>query len=134
MIDEPGQHFPDRIEIELHIDPDNLGESTVLLIPLYRGGKSVWHQGRDNNGEIDVTVIEIERAALPVTTVYRAFTPNHLSGQSDQIEVDISLLVVGFAREHKVVVNSCLTGDIFGSQGHYSRPACIGTNFSEVLS
>jgi hypothetical protein len=42
--------------------------------------------------------------------------------------------VVGFAREHKVVVISCLTGDIFGSQGHYSRPACIGTHFSEVLS
>jgi hypothetical protein len=134
MIDEPGRHFPDRIEIELHVDPDNLGESTGFLIPLYRGGKSVWHQGRDTTGEIDVAVIEIERAALPVTTVYRAFTPNHLPGQSDQIEVDTSLLVMGFAREHKVVVISCLTRDIVSIPGQYSRPACIGTHFSEVLS
>jgi hypothetical protein len=121
MIDEPGRHFPDCIEIELHVDPDNLGESPVFLIPLYRGGKSV-------------AVIEIERAALPVTTVYRAFTPNHLPGQSDQIEVDTSLLVMGFAREHKVVVISCLTRDIVSIPGQYSRPACIGTHFSEVLS
>ena len=134
MIDGTSRHFPDRIEIELHVDPDNLGESTGFSIPLYRSGKSVWHQGLDTTGEIDVAVIEIERAVLPVTTVYRAFTPNHLPGQSDQIEVDTSLLVVGFAREHKVVVISCLTVDIFGSQGHYARPACIGTNFSEVLS
>jgi len=27
MLDEPSQHFPDRIEIELHIDPDNLARS-----------------------------------------------------------------------------------------------------------
>ena len=53
MIDEPGRHFPDRIEIELHVDPDNLGESTGFLIPLYRGGKSACHQGLDTTGEID---------------------------------------------------------------------------------
>lgn len=53
MIDEPSLHFPDRIEIELHADPDNLGGSTGFLIPLYRGGKSVWHQGLKSTGEID---------------------------------------------------------------------------------
>ena len=134
MIDESSRHFPDRIEIELHVDPDNLGESTGFMIPLYRGGRSVWHQGRDTTGEIDVAVVEIERAALPVTTVYRAFTPNHLPGQSDQIEVDTSLLVVGFAREHKAVATPCLARDIVNIPGQYSRPACIGTNFSKVLS
>ena len=134
MIDESSRHFPDRIEIELHVDPDNLGESTGFLIPLYRGGRSVWHQGRDTTGEIDVAVVEIERAALPVTTVYRAFTANHIPGQSDQIEVDTSLLVVGFAREHKVAVISCLTRDIVSIPGPCSRPARIGSHFSKVLS
>ena len=86
-----------------------------------------WLRGR-------VAVIEIERAALPATTVFRAFTPNHLPGQSDQIEAGTSLLLLGFAREHKVVVISYLTRDILSSPGHYSRPACIGTNFSGVLS
>src|SRR5437867_3541477 len=60
MIDEPSKHFPDRIEIELHIDPDNMAKSTGFSIPLYRHGKSIWRQGLDTAGEIDVAVIEIE--------------------------------------------------------------------------
>ena len=42
VIDEPSRHFPDRIEIELHVNPDNLAESTGFSIPLYRDGKSIW--------------------------------------------------------------------------------------------
>jgi len=48
MIDEPSRHFPDRIEIELHTDPDNLAKSTGFSIPLYRNGKSLWRQGIDS--------------------------------------------------------------------------------------
>ena len=75
MIDEPSKHFPDRIEIELHIDPEDLGKSTGFSIPLYKNGKSIWRQGTDSAGEIDVAVIELERAALPKSAVYRAFSP-----------------------------------------------------------
>ena len=96
MIDEPGRHFPDRIEIELHINPDNVGESTGFSIPLYRNNRSIWRQGSDTAGEIDVAAIEIDRAAFPSTSVYRAFTPDHLPVQFDQIEVGTSVLVVGF--------------------------------------
>ncbi len=96
MIDKPTKHYPDRIEIELHIDPENMAKSTGFSIPLYRDGKSVWRQGLDAAGEIDVAAIEIDRAALPETTVYRAFTPQHLPGPLDQVEVGSTLLVVGF--------------------------------------
>lgn len=96
MLDEPSKHFPDRIEIELHIDPDNLARSTGYSIPLYRDGRSLWRQGLDRAGEIDVAAIEIERPALPASTVYQAFTPRHLVGADDQVEVGTSLLVVGF--------------------------------------
>jgi len=65
MIDEPSKHFPNRIEIELHTNPANLASSTGFSIPLYRDGKSLWRQGKDKAGEIDVAVIELERAALP---------------------------------------------------------------------
>ena len=64
MIDAPSGHFPNRIEIELHVDPDNLAQSTNFSIPLYRDGKSLWRQGLDSAGEIDVAAIEIDRAAL----------------------------------------------------------------------
>lgn len=89
-------HCPDRIEIELHIDAENMTKSTGFSMLLYEDGKSVWRQGLDAGGEIDVAAIEIERQALPESTVYRAFTPAHLCGEFDTVEVGSSLLILGF--------------------------------------
>jgi hypothetical protein len=96
LIDEPSGHFPDRIEIELHTDPGNLARSTGLSMLLYCQGKSVWRDGTDTGGAIDVAVIEIDRAALPKRCVLEAFTPAHLPTACDDIEVGAALLVVGF--------------------------------------
>jgi len=41
-------------------------------------------------------MIEIDRAALPETTVYRAITSKHLGGAPEQVEVGTTLQVVGF--------------------------------------
>ena len=120
VVDEPSKHFPDRIEIELHIDPDNIAKSTGFSIPLYRHGKSIWRQGLDAAGEIDVAVIEIERNALPDTTVYRAFTPGHLHRPPEQVEVGTALLVVGFplgfhdSLHHMPVVRHAVVASSFG--------------------
>ncbi len=96
VIDEANEHFPDRLEIELHIDADNLADSTGFSIPLYRDGKSVWREGRDGGGEVDIAVLALERDALPDATVYRAFTPGSLAAPDDHIEIGRSLLAVGF--------------------------------------
>jgi len=120
MNDKASQHFPDRIKIELHVDPDNLAESTGFSIPLYRDGTAVWRQGIDTAGEIDVAVIEIERDALPPEAVYRAFTPKHLPERFDQVEVGTSLLVVGFplgfhdTLHHMPVVRQAVIASSFG--------------------
>ena len=45
--DEPTKHFPNRIEIELHTDVENLTRSIGLSVLLYLDGKSVWRQGKD---------------------------------------------------------------------------------------
>src|SRR5207342_3742928 len=71
-------------------------EATGFSIPLYAEGKSAWRQGVDAAGEIDVAVIEIDRAALPETAVYHAFTPHHMLPDDAHVEVGSSLLVVGF--------------------------------------
>lgn len=96
MIDEPTGHYPDRIEIELHTDPDNLAQSTGFSIPLYRDGKSIWRQGLDASGEIDVALIQIEKDALPESVMFSAFNPEHLLLPDKPIEVGTSLLIVGF--------------------------------------
>ena len=120
MVDEPSRHFPNRIEIELHTDADNMARSTGFSIPLYRGRKSLWRQGLDGAGEIDVAVIEIERSALPGTTTYRAFTPGHLAGPADRIEIGTPLLVVCFplgfhdTLHHVCVVRHAIVASSYG--------------------
>jgi hypothetical protein len=120
VIDEPSNHFPDSLEIELHTDPDNLAESTGFSIPLYRHGQGIWRQGQDAAGEIDVAVIEIDLAALPDRTVYCAFTPEHVRVDAQHIEVGSLLLVVGFplgfhdTLHHMPVVRHAVIASSFG--------------------
>lgn len=47
--------------------PARAVSSSVLL---YNEDKSIWRQGKDSGGEIDVAVIELERAALPKTVAF----------------------------------------------------------------
>jgi len=120
LIDRPSKHFPDRIEIEIHTDGDDLGQSVGFSLPLYRQGKSLWHQGTDSGGEIDVALIEIDRAALPPSALLCAFTPAHLLGQPAEVEVGTSILVVGFplgfhdTLHHLPVVRQAVVASAFG--------------------
>ncbi len=133
MIDEPSKHFPDRIEIEIHIDTENMARSIGFSMPLYRDGKSLWRQGQDASGEIDVAVIEIERTALPPTAVFRAFTPAHLLGSHDAVEIGASLLVIGFplgfhdTLHHMPVARHAVIASSFGlrfqGQGYFLTDA-----------
>ena len=120
MYDKPSSHFPDRLEIKLHIDAINLTQSTGFSIPLYRDGLSLWRQGLDTSGEIDVAAIEIDQSALPVTTVYRAFTPDHMIQPGEAVEIGTSLLIVGFplgfhdTLHHMPVVRQAVIASSFG--------------------
>ena len=120
FIDKPSNHLPDRIEIELHTDPDNLVVSSAFSIPLYKDGKSVWRQGKDTAGEIDVVAIELDRDALPATMVYRAYSPHHLLDRLDQVDVGTPLLVVGYplgfhdTLHHMPVVRQAIIASSFG--------------------
>ena len=96
LVDEPSSHFPDRIEIEVHTDAENMAQSTGFSVLLYQDGKSNWRQGIDAAGEIDVAVIELDHAALPDSMVYHAFTPGHLRESRHPVEVGTALLMVGF--------------------------------------
>jgi hypothetical protein len=96
VLDEASAHRPDRLEIELHVAPENVAVTTQFSIPLYRNGKSIWREGRDAAGPVDVVALELERPALPKTLLLHAFTPAHLLEQLDRIEVGTSVLIVGF--------------------------------------
>ena len=126
LIDEPSQHHPNRIEIELHTDAADLGKSTGLSMLLFADGKSCWRQGRDAAGEIDVAVIELDRSALPAGALFSAFTPAHLVGADPAqaghagVEVGSSLLIVGFplgfhdTLHHLPVVRQAVLASAYG--------------------
>ena len=96
LIDEPTGHRPDRLEIELHKSIENVAETVLFSIPLYRDGASCWRQAVDGGGEVDVAAIEIDRSALPAGVALASFTPNHLLEDLDPVTVGTPLLVVGF--------------------------------------
>jgi len=96
VLNEPTDHRPNRIEIELHIDPENVAEITHFSIPLYVDNKPVWRQGSDSVGIIDVAAIKLDRSALPKGLLIQSFAPAHLVKDLDDIEVGTSVLTVGF--------------------------------------
>jgi trypsin-like peptidase len=96
VLDEPSKHFPDRIEIELHVNPENLTETLQFSIPLYKDAKSTWKEGTDSAGAIDVVALLLDREALPEKILYHAFTPGQLFRKLDLVEMGAPVLIVGF--------------------------------------
>ena len=133
LIDEPSEHRPDRIEIELHTDEIDLTRSTGFSVLLYRDGKSIWRQGQDSGGDIDVAVVELDRGALPRSANLRAFAPTNLENVLDRVEVGSSLLIVGFPLgfhdtvHHLPVVRQATIASSFGvrfqRQGYFLTDA-----------
>lgn len=96
LIDEPSNHRPDSISIEIHTNRDNLAESVMYSIPLYLNGKRNWRVGKDRSGVTDVAAIEVFRNQLPESAVYFAFSPDHLPDSIEQIGIGSRLLIIGF--------------------------------------
>lgn len=96
VLDAPHGHYPDRIEIELHIGEAHLSQATRYSIPLYKDGLSLWRACSDTAGDVDIAAIEIARHRLPRDVVYHAFSPEHLPLQQDTIEVGQAVVVVGY--------------------------------------
>ena len=133
LIDKPSKHHPNRIEIEVHTKADDLAKSVRISLLLYKDGKSQWRQGTDTSGEIDVAMIELDRAALPPGALLFAFTPAHLQPMDDPIEVGSSALIVGFplgfhdTLHHLPVVRQSVIASAFGmrfqGQGYFLTDA-----------
>jgi len=143
--DEASGHAPDRIEIELHDDPDNMASAIAFSVPLYRDGSPLWRQGVDSAGEVDVAAIEVEPGLFPSTSSYAAFTPAHLAAGGDRFEAGVPLCVVGFplgfhdTLHHLPVVRQATLASAFGlrfqGKGYFLTDARLhrGTSGAPVV-
>jgi S1-C subfamily serine protease len=133
LFDRPSGHLPDRIEVEVHTDADNLTHAAAMSVLLYRDGQAIWHQGHDAAGDIDVAAVELDQAALPASVWLKAFTPAHLQHRLREVKVGTPLLVVGFplgfhdTLHHLPVVRQAVIASSFGlrfqGQGYFLTDA-----------
>ena len=96
LVDEPSEHRPNRLQIELHTDATDLARSSLFSIMLFENGRGLWRQGEDAGGEVDVAVIEIDRSLLPPAVMFSAFTPLHLALPGTSVEIGSSVSILGF--------------------------------------
>ena len=96
FIDALGEHFPDRVEFDIHTDHANLAAATSISVLLYEAGQSLWRQGRDDGGEVDIATIEIEKSVLPAGAIFRTFSPAHLPSSRRPVAIGDPLLIVGY--------------------------------------
>ena len=146
VLDEASDHRPDRLEIELHVDPENVAITNQFVIPLYHGTEPAWRQGVDSAGTVDVVTLQLERAALPQKLLLQPFTSNHLVEQLDEIEVGTRVLIVGFplgfhdTLHHLPVVRQAVIASAFGirfqGQGYFLTDARMhrGTSGAPVVA
>jgi hypothetical protein len=146
VLDEASDHRPNRLEIELHVDPENVAVTTQFSIPLYRGTEPLWRQGIDSAGTVDVVALELERRALPETLLLRPFTAANLVEQLDEVEVGTRVLIVGFplgfhdTLHHLPVARQAVIASAFGlrfqGQGYFLTDARMhrGTSGAPVVA
>src|SRR3569833_375185 len=124
--DEPSGHFPDRVELVLHLDAVDLTRTVLFSVLLYEEGRAVWRQGTDSGGPVDVAVIELEHENLPPDSVMGAFEAHHIQMPSPDVEAGASVRVVAFplgfydTRHHLPVIRHAIVASAFGVrfEGH----------------
>jgi S1-C subfamily serine protease len=144
FLDEASGHRPDRIEIQLHIDPADATKVEPVSIPLYRDGEQAWTQAADAGGNVDVAAIEAG-PALPGPRRPQSFNPGHLLQDLDEIEIGDPVLIVGFplgfedTLHHLPVARQASVASAFGlrfqGQGYFLTDARMhrGTSGAPVV-
>lgn len=130
--DADSSHFPDRIEIGLHTDAQNLTRHAVVSLPLYRDGLSQWRDAVDSGGAVDVAVLAIPPTSLPAEAVLLAFDETHLEARGEDIVIGDALTIAGFPLgfhdtvHHLAVARSASLASAYGVR--FQRQGCFLTD------
>lgn len=133
LFEEAIDHHPDRIELTLHTDADDLTRVRTLSVLLFDDGLANWRQARDTGGDIDVAALELDTAAMPDDWQGRCFSAEHLVTDLGEVGVGDPALIVGFplgfhdTLHHLPVVRQAGVASSFGvrfqGQGYFLTDA-----------
>lgn len=130
--DADSGHFPDRIEIGVHTDVQDLTRHAVVSMPLYREGLRQWREATDGGGAVDVAAIDIPAANLPADAVLQAFDETHLEAREEEIAIGDALTIAGFPLgfhdtvHHLAVARSASIASAYGVR--FQRQGCFLTD------
>ncbi len=130
--DVPTAHFPDRIEIGVHTDLQDLRQYVVLPLPLHRGGRKLWREAPATAGSVDVVAIEIPPEHLPRDAAFAAFDEAHLDAQGEEVAIGDALTIAGFPLgfhdtvHYLAVARGACVASAFGVR--FQREACFLTD------
>jgi len=94
--DAESGHYPDRIEIGLHTDPQDLTRYVEISLPLYLNGLPQWREATDGGGTVDIAAMEIPSGSLPANSALQAFDETHLDAGDEQVAIGDALVIAGF--------------------------------------
>lgn len=130
--DAESGHFPDRIEIGLHTDMQDLTRHAVVSLPLYRDGLRQWREATDGGGAVDIAAMDIPAATLPADTVLQAFDETHLEAREEEVAIGDALTIAGFPLgfqdtiHHLAVARSASIASAYGVR--FQRQGCFLTD------
>lgn len=130
--DAPSSHFPDRIEIGVHTDAQDLTRHVAVSLPLYRDGLGLWREATDSGGTVDVAALEIRTDSLPADAVLHTFDETHLDTRDESIVIGDALTIAGFPLgfhdtiHHLAVARSASIASAYGVR--FQRLGCFLTD------
>lgn len=130
--DAESGHLPERIEIGVHTDMQDLAAHAVVSLQLYRDGLRQWREATDGGGAVDVAAMEIPGATLPAEAVLQAFDETHLEAHEEEIAIGDALTIVGFPLgfhdtiHHLGVARSASIASAYGVR--FQRQGCFLTD------
>lgn len=96
MAGHNGGQAPDRLEIKLAVNPQDLAPRVLHSFALQSGGQRLWRDMRDSAGPIDVAVMRLDRTDLPDSALLLAFDESHLQARGEDIAIGDVVSMVGF--------------------------------------
>jgi hypothetical protein len=130
--DAESGHFPDRIEIGVHTDMQDLTRHAVVSLPLYRDGLRQWREATDAGGAVDIAAMDIPASILPGGAVLQAFDETHLEAREEEVAIGDALTIAGFPLgfhdtiHHLAVARSASIASAYGVR--FQRQGCFLTD------
>lgn len=97
FVDALSGHFPDRLQLDVPTDTQDLTRHATVSLPLHRDGRMQWREAEGNDGEVDIAVISIPSDALPPDAVLHAFDETNLAQGDEEVSIGDGLTIAGFA-------------------------------------